>query len=150
MARGLHPSRHLTVRGPTPAPMSDAISSVLSQIRSYQSQVGQALPGGGLGAAGGVGGVGGVGGTNAPAGAGGAAGVGAPSFGDALGNALKKVNSLQAETRDLQAAFERGDPKADLARVMVAAQASSVAFRATVEVRNRLVQAYQDVMNMPL
>jgi flagellar hook-basal body complex protein FliE len=33
---------------------------------------------------------------------------------------------------------------------MVAAQASSVAFRATVEVRNRLVQAYQDVMNMPL
>ncbi len=130
--------------------MSDAISSVLSQIRSYQSQVGQALPGGGPGAAGGLGGVGGVGGTNAPAGAGGTAGVGAPSFGDALGNALKKVNSLQAETRDLQAAFERGDPKADLARVMVAAQASSVAFRATVEVRNRLVQAYQDVMNMPL
>ncbi|MCZ8062207.1 flagellar hook-basal body complex protein FliE [Silanimonas sp.] len=127
--------------------MSDAISSVLSQIRSYQSQVGQALPGGGPGAAGGVGG---LGGTNAPAGVGGAAGVGAPSFGDALGNALKKVNSLQAETRDLQAAFERGDPKADLARVMVAAQASSVAFRATVEVRNRLVQAYQDVMNMPL
>lgn len=127
--------------------MSDAISSVLSQIRSYQSQVGQALPGGGPGAAGGVGG---LGGTNAPAGAGGAAGVGAPSFGDALGNALKKVNSLQAETRDLQAAFERGDPKADLARVMVAAQASSVAFRATVEVRNRLVQSYQDVMNMPL
>lgn len=130
--------------------MSDAISSVLSQIRSYQTQVGQALPGGGLGAAGGVGGVGGVGAAGAAAGVGGAAGVGAPSFGDALGNALKKVNSLQAETRDLQAAFERGDPKADLARVMVAAQASSVAFRATVEVRNRLVQAYQDVMNMPL
>lgn len=130
--------------------MSDAISSVLSQIRSYQSQVGQALPGGGLGAAGGVGGTAGVGGVGGAGTGGGAAGVGAPSFGDALGNALKKVNSLQAETRDLQAAFERGDPKADLARVMVAAQASSVAFRATVEVRNRLVQAYQDVMNMPL
>lgn len=130
--------------------MSDAISSVLSQIRSYQSQVGQALPGGGLGAAGGVGGTAGVGGVGGAGTVGGAAGVGAPSFGDALGNALKKVNSLQAETRDLQAAFERGDPKADLARVMVAAQASSVAFRATVEVRNRLVQAYQDVMNMPL
>lgn len=126
--------------------MSDAISSVLSQIRSYQAQVGQALPGSGLGAAGGVGAAGGA----STPGVGGAAGIGAPSFGDALGNALKKVNSLQAETRDLQAAFERGDPKADLARVMVAAQASSVAFRATVEVRNRLVQAYQDVMNMPL
>lgn len=124
--------------------MSDAIASVLSQIRSYQTQVGQTLPGAGLGAAGGVGRAGGL---NAP---GAAPAVGAPSFGDALGNALKKVNSLQAETRDLQAAFERGDPKADLARVMVAAQASSVAFRATVEVRNRLVQAYQDVMNMPL
>ena len=130
--------------------MSDAISSVLSQIRSYQSQVGQALPGGGLGAAGGVGGTGGVGGVGGAGSVGGAPGVGAPSFGDALGNALKKVNSLQAETRDLQAAFERGDPSADLARVMVAAQASSVAFRATVEVRNRLVQAYQDVMNMPM
>ena len=43
-----------------------------------------------------------------------------------------------------------GDPRADLARVMVAMQQSSVAFRATVEVRNRLVQAYQDVMNMPV
>ena len=47
-------------------------------------------------------------------------------------------------------AFELGEPGADLARVMVAAQQSQVAFRATVEVRNRLVQAYQDVMNMPL
>jgi flagellar hook-basal body complex protein FliE len=75
---------------------------------------------------------------------------GAPSFGEALGNAIRKVNTLQGQTRDLQAAFERGDPKADLARVMVAAQASTVAFRATVEVRNRLVQAYQDVMNMPM
>ena len=121
--------------------MTDAIASVLSQIRSYQTQMG------GLGAAGGAAaspGLAGPGTATAPG------AVGAPSFSDALGSALRKVNSLQAETRDLQAAFERGDPKADLARVMVAAQASSVAFRATVEVRNRLVQAYQDVMNMPL
>jgi flagellar hook-basal body complex protein FliE len=121
--------------------MSDAISSVLSQIRSYQTQMSSAVPAGGLGGVGGPGGPGAA----APAGA-----VGGASFGDALGNALKKVNTLQAETRDLQAAFERGEPGADLARVMVAAQASTVAFRATVEVRNRLVQAYQDVMNMPL
>lgn len=130
--------------------MSDAISSVLSQIRSYQSQIGTTMPTPGAGAPGGVGGVGGLGGANAPGGAGAAGGVGGASFGDALGSALKKVNTLQAETRNLQAAFERGEPGADLARVMVAAQASSVAFRATVEVRNRLVQAYQDVMNMPL
>mgnify|MGYP002777067457 FL=1 len=128
--------------------MTDAIASVLSQIRSYQSQVGA------LGAAAAssspAGGAGAVGGGLSPAGLGAPAGAGAPSFGDALGSALRRVNALQAETRDLQAAFERGEPGADLARVMVAAQASSVAFRATVEVRNRLVQAYQDVMNMPL
>ena len=121
--------------------MSDAIASVLSQIRSFQAQVGQAgavplappgnLPGPGTAASA-------------------AGGVAAPSFGQTLGDALQKVNRLQSETRTLQVAFERGDPQADLARVMVAAQASSVAFRATVEVRNRLVQAYQDVMNMPL
>jgi flagellar hook-basal body complex protein FliE len=127
--------------------MTDAIASVLSQIRSYQTQVGQVGAAASGGVPAGVGGIGGAGGT-APAG--GAPGLAAPSFGDALGNALRKVNTLQAETRDLQAAFERGEPGADLARVMVAAQASSVAFRATVEVRNRLVQAYQDVMNMPL
>ncbi len=128
--------------------MTDAIASVLSQIRSYQTQMGSgAASMGGVGAPAGPGAAGGLSGLG---GAGGAPAVGAPSFGDALGNALKKVNSLQSETRDLQGAFERGDPNADLARVMVAAQASSVAFRATVEVRNRLVQAYQDVMNMPL
>ena len=128
--------------------MSDAIASVLSQIRSYQAQVGHGVP-----LPGGPGGLGGVRGPQGPAGTGGGGGpggVGGPSFGETLGDALQKVNRLQSETRELQAAFERGDPKADLARVMVAAQASSVAFRATVEVRNRLVQAYQDVMNMPL
>ncbi|HAI59017.1 MAG TPA: flagellar hook-basal body complex protein FliE [Xanthomonadaceae bacterium] len=126
--------------------MTDAIASVLSQIRSYQSQVG-ALGAAAAAAGAGAQGIGGVPAAGAPAGA---SAVGAPSFGDALGSALRRVNGLQAETRELQAAFERGEPGADLARVMVAAQASSVAFRATVEVRNRLVQAYQDVMNMPL
>jgi len=128
--------------------MSDAIASVLSQIRSYQTQVGQV--GQSVGAAGaGTPVPGGLHGLGAPAPAA-PGGVAAPSFGQTLGDALQKVNRLQSETRNLQAAFERGDANADLARVMVAAQASSVAFRATVEVRNRLVQAYQDVMNMPL
>lgn len=128
---------------PRPPAMPDAIASVLSQIRSYQAQMGQI----GAAASGASSEPGAAGLTGVVAGSG---GVGAPSFGDALGSALRKVNGLQAETRSLQSAFERGDPNADLARVMVAAQASSVAFRATVEVRNRLVQAYQDVMNMPL
>lgn len=124
--------------------MTDAISSVLSQIRSYQAQMAS------LQGAAGVAGPAASGAAPATAGPGASPAVAAPSFGEALGNAIRKVNTLQAQTRELQAAFERGDPRADLARVMVAAQASSVAFRATVEVRNRLVQAYQDVMNMPL
>lgn len=116
--------------------MTDAISSVLSQIRALQAQtrgVGAALdrpP------------------SNAITPAGQEAAPG--GFGQALQQALGKVNETQLHARAMATAFELGDPRADLARVMVAQQQASVAFRATVEVRNRLVQAYQDVMNMPL
>jgi len=63
---------------------------------------------------------------------------------------MEGVNDAQQHASSLSAAFERGEPGADLAQVMVAAQQAQVAFRATVEVRNRLVQAYQDVLNMPV
>ena len=117
--------------------MSD-VTSILSQIRSYQHQMGtRALePNPGALAPNRVG-------LEQP-------GVKAPSFGETLQNALEGVNGAQKNAGALAQAFELGDPRADLARVMVAAQQSQVAFRATVEVRNRLVQAYQDVMNMPL
>nr|WP_298153354.1 flagellar hook-basal body complex protein FliE [uncultured Pseudoxanthomonas sp.] len=117
--------------------MSD-VTSILSQIRSYQHQTGtRALePNPGAFVPNRVG-------LEQP-------GVKAPSFGETLQNALEGVNSAQKNAGALAQAFELGDPRADLARVMVAAQQSQVAFRATVEVRNRLVQAYQDVMNMPL
>ena len=117
--------------------MSD-VTSILSQIRSYQHQMGtRALePNPGAFAPNRVG-------LEQP-------GVKAPSFGETLQNALEGVNGAQKNAGALAQAFELGDPRADLARVMVAAQQSQVAFRATVEVRNRMVQAYQDVMNMPL
>ncbi|HEY0861060.1 MAG TPA: flagellar hook-basal body complex protein FliE [Pseudoxanthomonas sp.] len=117
--------------------MSD-VTSILSQIRSYQHQMGtRALePNPGAFVPNRVG-------LEQP-------GVKAPSFGETLQNALEGVNSAQKNAGALAQAFELGDPRADLARVMVAGQQSQVAFRATVEVRNRLVQAYQDVMNMPL
>jgi len=73
-----------------------------------------------------------------------------PSFIDTLKHAMEGVNDAQQHASSLAAAFERGEPGADLAQVMVSAQHAQVAFRATVEVRNRLVQAYQDVLNMPL
>ena len=67
-----------------------------------------------------------------------------------LRGAIAGVNDAQQKSGALAKAFELGEPGADLAKVMVASQQSQIAFRATVEVRNRLVQAYQDVMNMPL
>ncbi len=115
--------------------MSDSVTSILSQIRSYQSQLGtralEQAP-------------------NPNAIDFGRPAVKETSFSDTLQNALQGVNETQQKSGALAQAFELGDPRADLARVMVAAQQSQVAFRATVEVRNRLVQAYQDVMNMPL
>ncbi|MDG2526523.1 flagellar hook-basal body complex protein FliE [Stenotrophomonas sp. HITSZ_GD] len=123
--------------------MSDSITSILSQIRSYQSQMGSAS----LGPAADVGqstALQGLAGSQAASGAQGA------SFSETLRGALSGVNEAQQKSGALAKAFEMGDPSADLARVMVASQQSQIAFRATVEVRNRLVQAYQDVMNMPL
>jgi len=73
-----------------------------------------------------------------------------PSFIQTLKHAMEGVNSAQQHADALAEGFERGDPGADLAQVMVSAQQSQVAFRATVEVRNRLLQAYQDVLNMPM
>ena len=118
--------------------MTDAISSILSQIRAHEMRAGGPLAEAPLGNA------------IAVDGAGRGNQVAAPGFGQALSNAIDKVSQTQANAGALQQAFELGDPRADLARVMVAMQQSQVAFRATVEVRNRLVQAYQDVMNMPI
>ena len=118
--------------------MSHSVNSILSQIRSYQSQVAQAAP------------MGDVARSNAIGGLAGTQPTAAPSFSQTLQGALAGENQAQQTSGALAAAFERGDPNADLARVMVASQQSQLAFRATVEVRNRLVQAYQDVMNMPL
>lgn len=117
--------------------MTDAISSILSQIRAHETRVRADAPAGNA--------IGGIGGGIA-----GPAGATAPGFQQTLSNAIDKVSQTQATAGSLQQAFEMGDPRADLARVMVSMQQSQVAFRATVEVRNRLVQAYQDVMNMPI
>ena len=50
----------------------------------------------------------------------------------------------------MAAAFERGDPSADLGRTMVAIQKADLSLRAMTEVRNKLVDAYKEIMNMPV
>lgn len=73
----------------------------------------------------------------------------APRFDTAMADALKAVSAVQEEAGAASAAFERGDSQ-DLASVMIARQKASIAFEATLQVRNKLLGAYKDVMSMPL
>lgn len=68
-------------------------------------------------------------------------------FADTLGNALKQVNAVQQRSADMQVAYERGQVT-DIAQVMLARQEAGVAFEATLQVRNKLLTAYQDIMRM--
>lgn len=68
-------------------------------------------------------------------------------FADTLRNALDGVNATQSRASELTEAYERGDTT-DIAKVMLARQESGVAFEATLQVRNKLLSAYQDIMRM--
>lgn len=73
----------------------------------------------------------------------------APEFSNLFKQALDNVNDLQSQSGQLQEAYIRGED-VDITRVMVASQKSSIAFQAVVQVRNKLVDAYKDIMNMPV
>ena len=72
------------------------------------------------------------------------------SFQALLRHSIDAVNDTQQHASALRSAFERGEENLDLAEVMIATQKSSISFQAMVEVRNKLVEAYKDVMNMPV
>ncbi len=76
-----------------------------------------------------------------------ATGTPAEGFAGALKDALDTVSSTQNKASDLSAAYERGEVT-DIAKVMLARQEAGVAFEATLQVRNRLLSAYQDIMRM--
>ena len=111
------------------------IDRVLAQIRSMS----QAAKAGSLGGAGGVG----------PAGAKGVAGVD-NGFAKLLKQGLDGVNATQMKAADLADKFERGVPGVELPQVMLEMQKANVSFRALTEVRNKFVEAYREIMNMPL
>lgn len=71
------------------------------------------------------------------------------SFGKTMIDALKSVNNQQAKASELSAAYERGDTN-DIVGVMVERQKASLGFEATLQVRNKLLTAYRDIMNMPV
>ena len=71
-------------------------------------------------------------------------------FAELMARAINQVNQNQSQAAELGRALERGDPTVDVAEVMVAMQKSRVSFQALAEVRNKLLTAYQDIMNMPV
>lgn len=105
------------------------IQSMLETLRSYQSQASQ-LP------------------TDTPS------AVGAPAvqkggFGQMVSGALEQVNTAQVESQRLQSAYERGEDL-PLADVVLGMQKSSIAFEATLQIRNKVLKAYEDILNMPV
>jgi len=71
-------------------------------------------------------------------------------FGQLLKNSIDAVNETQQEASRLAGAFETGDPRVNLEQVMLAIQKANISFQAMTQVRNRLVTAYKEIMNMPV
>jgi flagellar hook-basal body complex protein FliE len=71
------------------------------------------------------------------------------SFAATMDDALRSVNQGQQQAGDLSAQYERGET-IDIAKVMLARQQASVGFEATLQVRNKLLSAYKDIMSMPV
>ena len=101
------------------------IDSVLAQIRSLSAQTRPSATA-----------------ANAPA-------VSGPSaFATLMSKGINQVNETQQRAGQLADAFQRGEPGVELSQVMIESQKANIAFRAVTEVRNRLVSAYQEIMNM--
>lgn len=71
------------------------------------------------------------------------------SFSDAMRSALTEVNAMQAQSSAVTEAYERGEVT-DIAAVMLSRQQASIGFEATMQVRNKLLSAYKDIMSMPV
>jgi flagellar hook-basal body complex protein FliE len=93
---------------------------------------------------GGIGNVGLPGAINQPS------GTGKVSFADALKSSLNQVNKAQSEADTLGQRFSMGDDKVNLSDVMISMQKASISFQATVQVRNKVIAAYNDIMNMQI
>lgn len=74
--------------------------------------------------------------------------AGGVEFGDALKNAIEQVNSAQQEAQRMSEDFVTGRQEANLQDVMINLQKANLSFQQMVQVRNKLVNAYQDIMNM--
>jgi flagellar hook-basal body complex protein FliE len=72
-----------------------------------------------------------------------------PSFGEVLANAIKEVSDIQKEAGEESRKFMTGEVK-DIHTVMIAVQKAEISFQMMMQVRNKLVNAYQEIMKMPV
>ena len=71
-------------------------------------------------------------------------------FGAAVKSAVDQVNATQLSAAALKSAYERGEEQVALTDVVLSMQKSSLAFEATLQVRNKVLRAYEEIMNMPV
>ena len=71
-------------------------------------------------------------------------------FSQVLKASLDQVNNLQVKSDQLGQRFVAGDDSVNLSDVMISMQKSNIALQATIQVRNKLVSAYHDIMNMSI
>ena len=71
-------------------------------------------------------------------------------FSELMSQSIDQVNNSMQDSKAITARFETGDPSVSLAEVMINAQKASIQFSGMTEVRNKLLTAYKDVMNMPV
>ena len=86
----------------------------------------------------------------AEAGSLGGATSGAVDFSQVLKQSIDNVSQTQSAAKGMAEKFSAGDPNANLHEVMVDLQKASLSFQEMVQVRNKLVTAYNDIMNMPV
>ncbi|MGJ7914676.1 flagellar hook-basal body complex protein FliE [Massilia sp. LXY-6] len=123
---------------------SSRIEAMMAQLKAAASKPAMPSAASALNA-GGIGGVGGLGKAGAAESAESSSKV---SFSDALKAQLQNVSNAQNQADDMGKRFAAGDDSVSLSDTMIAMQKASITFQATLQVRNKLVSAYHDIMNM--
>lgn len=72
-----------------------------------------------------------------------------PGFSDLIRQSVDKVNELQVQSKNIAESYERGEG-VPLTDVVLSMQKSSLAFEATLQIRNKVLKAYEDILNMPV
>ncbi len=112
------------------------IQQVLAEMRALQSRVGGIAD-----ASGAAGSIAGVGSASVP-------GTASTDFASLLKGTVDNIATMQNQATAMAESYEAGDKGADITKVMLEVQKAGLAFRAMTEVRNKLVDAYTQVMNM--